>query len=73
MILRKRGETDKQFIKRLQQSNDKLIHELHEKDRQLWETMNATNVVSRAVFQNLLTKYEEIRNKLIQYNLYTGE
>lgn len=73
MILRRRGETHKQFINRLQDSNNRLLNEMSKKDKMIDNLVKEYEIVPKSAYDELLEQHNKLRNDLIRYGLYTGK
>ena len=72
MIFRKKGETHRDFIKRLETENSRLYELISSLKLSLDQTIQKNDVIPLSHFLELNKKYGLLKEQLKSYNLYTG-
>lgn len=73
MLIRKRGETHQQFIVRLENENNRLLNIISKKAIEVNNFTTSTGLVPLTQYQDLEIKYNNLKERLMSYNLYTGD
>lgn len=73
MLPRKRGQTNKQYIRALEIENTELNKRLQYQVIQLNELIRAYNVVPISEYIQIVILYNKVVDKLKYYNLWTGD
>ena len=73
MLFKKTGETNKQFIKRLQAENDRLHHVIIDREKEILQYADETNLVSKTVYDIICQRYLNAVRSLKKYHLYMNE